>query len=266
MRVAGWRLADVSGVTLLRCLAIEAIPGVAHAFSTRRTPEGAGFDLGRADDRDESFRTRRRAFLDAAGLRSAQPALPRQVHGRVVVRTDPWPETPPVADGVLRAVRSKPAGPVPAVSTADCVPMLMLDRKGKTMAAVHAGWRGTAAGIAAAAVAVFEDEGVPSAELVVALGPAIGPCCYEVGDDVARALADVGGGSHAPFTRGLPGAARVDLHHVLRLQLVAAGVPEGSIHAAPLCTHCRSDLFFSFRAEGPAAGRLMAVIGPCDRP
>ena len=102
-------------------------------------------------------------------------------------------------------------------------------------------------------MAALGKAGVEPGELVAALGPAILPCCYEVGPEVLEAVGIAARG---------PG--RLDLHACNRRQLREAGVPEGSIHAAPWCTRCRSDLFFSFRREGGAAGRLMAVIGPAS--
>jgi YfiH family protein len=258
---AGWRLEDVEGVRLVRCAAIEAVPGAAHAFSTRLAFGGARFDLGRADDATFDIRARRRAFLHAAGLGSAQPAMLRQVHGRDIVSTRAWPQAPPTADGVMRVVRDDPAGPMPAVGTADCVPVLMLDRNGVAVAALHAGWRGIAAGIGANAVARFGDERISAADVLVALGPAIGVCCYEVGEEVVEALDRACGNSRGHVERTPEGRTRVDLQGALRAQFVAAGVSDRSIHAAPWCTRCRTDLFFSYRAEGPATGRLMAVIG-----
>lgn len=266
MSEAGWRLEDVEGVGLVRCAAIEAVPGVAHAFSTRRAFGSSRFDLGRADDESAAVVARRRLFLQAAGFGSAQPAILRQVHGRDIVSTTAWTKTPPTADGVMRVARDEPAGPVPVVGTADCVPVLMVDRSGLAVAALHAGWRGIAAGIGANAVARFGAERIAAADTLVVLGPAIGGCCYEVGDEVVSALERVCGSASAFVKRSLGGRAKVALHGALRAQLVAAGVPDRSIHAAPWCTRCRTDLFFSFRAEGAATGRLMAVIGTCAGP
>src|SRR5213075_2214322 len=123
------------------------------------------------------------------------------------------------------------------------------DRNGGAMAAVHAGWRGTAAGIATAAVRGFEHAGIPPERLVAAIGPAIGPCCYEVGAEVARAL-------------GTSAARTVDLPALNRAQLAGAGIAEAAVHTAPWCTRCRSDLFFSARGEGSSTGRMLSVVGP----
>ena len=266
MAETGWRLDEVDGVLLLRCAAIESHPGVAHAFSTRIAFGRTDFDLGSAEGEGREARARRAAFLLAAGLGIAQPAILRQVHGGDIVNAAPMLGRPPVADGVIRVARDGAGTPVPAVRTADCVAVLLVDRHAAAVAALHAGWRGVAAGIGARAVERFAAKGVGAADLVVALGPAILGCCYEVGDDVVSALHAVCGTPTSYLARSASGRAKVDLHGAIRAQLVSAGVPTGSIHAAPWCTRCRNDLFFSFRAEGPAAGRLMAAVGPAGGP
>lgn len=259
-----WRLDEVDGVLLLRCTAIEAHPRVAHAFSTRIAFGRTDFDLGSAEGREA--RARRVAFFLAAGLGGAHPAPLRQVHGGVIVNAAPGLARPPAADGVIRVARDGAGTPVPAVRTADCVAVLLVDRHTTAVAALHAGWRGVAAGIGTSAVTRFATEGVAAADLVVALGPAILGCCYEVGDDVVSALRAVCGTPDTYVAQKPSGRTTVDLQAAIRAQLAAAGVPAGSIHAAPWCTRCRNDLFFSFRAEGPAAGRLMAAVGPAGGP
>jgi YfiH family protein len=259
-----WRLDEVDGVRLARCSAIEGIPGVAHAFSTRIAFGRTDFDLG-AGSEPQGRGSRTAAFLRASGLGDAKPALLRQVHGGVVVDASSAADLS-AADGAIRVARHGPDVPVPAVRTADCVAILVADRRGRAVAALHAGWRGAAAGIAATAVSRFAAEGVDSRDLVAALGPAILGCCYEVGEEVVSAL-DAACGARAAYVQRAPsGRASVDLHEALRQQLTAAGLPSGSIQAAPWCTRCRTDLFFSFRREGPGTGRLMAAVGPAAGP
>lgn len=261
-----WRLEDRSGITLVRCQAIEAIPGVAHAFSTRVAFGRTDFDLGPAEDATGEAVDRRAAFLGAAGFGAAEPSILRQVHGADIVDAIPGLDRPPSADGVIRVAARGANAPVPAVRTADCVAVLLVDRSARASAAVHAGWRGVAAGIGSAAVARFAIEGIEAGDLVVAMGPAILGCCYEVGSDVLSALRAVCGPPAAYTARTRSGRTTVDLHAAMGAQLVAAGVPGVSIHSAPFCTRCRNDLFFSFRAEGSAAGRLMAAVGPAGGP
>jgi YfiH family protein len=261
-----WRLEEVDGVRLARCAALETIRGVAHAFSTRLAFGRTDFDLASVENGARTMESRSAVFFRAAGLGEAHPAILRQVHGGVIVNAEARGASPPAADGVIRVARHGAASPVPVVRTADCVAVLLVDRHATAVAALHAGWRGTAAGIGANAVTRFATEGVAPRDLIVALGPAILGCCYEVGADVVAALGAACGEPTGYVARTDSGCLSVDLHAALRRQLVAAGVPTEAIHAAPWCTCCRRDLFFSFRGEGPAAGRLMAAVGPALGP
>jgi YfiH family protein len=239
---------------------------VAHAFSTRRAEGGAAFDLGPADGADPEVVSRRRSFLRASGLGRARPAILKQVHGAAIVDAVPGLELPAEADGAYRSGNAGGDAPVPAVRTADCVAVLLVHPQAKAVAAVHAGWRGAAAGIAACAVSRFGQDGLAACDLVAALGPAILGCCYEVGGEVVSALARSCGSRSGFAAESASGQTTVDLHAALTAQLVDAGVRPKSIHRAPYCTRCRNDLFFSYRGEGSAAGRLMAAVGPAAGP
>jgi YfiH family protein len=199
------------------------------------------------------------AFLAAAGLGRHRAALPRQVHGAELVRVGlaaPG-DSPPAADGVF-SLRGDPVDLAPAVQVADCVPLLLADVEGGAVAAVHAGWRGTAAGIAGRAVATLSAHGIEPGRLVAALGPSIGPCCYEVGAEVLAAVS----AATAVSPHALAEAGRsLDLRLANRLQLMAAGLDPRRIHAAPWCTSCHAELFHSWRRDGDRAGRLLACIG-----
>jgi hypothetical protein len=255
-----WRLRLVDGVTFLQCDALLA-GGVAHAFSTRRGEGGDRFDLGPAGPVPARLQERRRGFLAAAGFPvGVEPVVLRQVHGARVVRVTELCGDDE-ADGVIWLAGDTPA-PVPSVRTADCVPVLLMERSGAAAAAVHAGWRGICAGIVRHAVATLAAHGIAPAALRAALGPAIGPCCYEVGPEVIAALAGCGATGGVGLADPRP---RVDLRGVVRGQLRDAGVPAAEIHVARECTACRRDLFFSHRVEGSGAGRMMASIGPGAR-
>jgi len=179
------------------------------------------------------------------------------VHGgRVVSSVDCG--TPPEADASVW-LRGDPPDLVPSVRTADCVPLLLADRDGRAVAAVHAGWRGVVAGVVVAAVEALDRRGIVPARLLAAIGPAIGACCYEVGGDVASRVAVAAG--TAP---GGEGKVLLDLKGAVREQLVRSGITRDSVRMAPWCTRCRSDLFFSYRRDGGAAGRMMASIGPAS--
>ncbi len=140
-------------------------------------------------------------------------------------------------------------GSVVAVKTADCIPILLVDERLRSVAAVHAGWRGTVARIAACAVAAMGRHfGTRPEDLHAAIGPGIGKCCYEVGADVA---AQFGG----------QGRGHVDLPGANRLQLEEAGVTPGRIYASNLCTMCNPEEFDSFRRDREAAGRMYSFAG-----
>jgi len=139
-------------------------------------------------------------------------------------------------------------GRLAAVKTADCIPILLVDAEHRAVAAVHAGWRGTAQHIVQRAVeAMGKEFGSRPAHLDAAIGPGIGKCCYEVGPEVA-----------AQF--GVTGPAHIDLVEANRAQLAAAGVPDGQIYAANLCTKCRAE-FHSYRRDKEQAGRMLAFAG-----
>jgi YfiH family protein len=140
-------------------------------------------------------------------------------------------------------------GSVVAIRTADCIPILLVDERLRAVAAVHAGWRGTVARIAERALeAMGERFGTRAADVHAAIGPGIGPCCYEVGPEVA-----------AQF--GAQGRAHVDLAGENRRQLLETGVTPGRIYASKLCTMCRGEEFHSFRRDGEAAGRQFSFAG-----
>jgi len=158
-----------------------------------------------------------------------------------------------------------------AVRAADCVPVLIGDPRTGAVGAVHAGWRGTAAGVATAAVdALAREFGARAADLVAAIGPSIGPCCYEVGTELVDAFAAAGHARHLidrwflapPPRRGeydRP-TLKLDTWAANRDQLVLAGLDEQNIHTCGLCTASHIDLFPSYRVERAEAGRLAGVI------
>ncbi len=197
----------------------------------------------------------------------------KQVHGASVVvvpRGESRSASEPLEGDAL--ISDDPSVAL-AVRSADCVPILLADRQSGAVGAVHAGWRGTAAGIVTATVkAMHETFGTVPADLVVAIGPAIGSCCYEVGSELVDAFAAQGHERHLierwfdspPPRRGEQGRARLRLDLVCanRDQLVLAGVREGDVHVSGLCTANHLDVLTSFRAEKEEAGRLAGVIRP----
>jgi len=130
-----WRLEEVAGVSLVRCAALDGIPGVAHAFSTRLAFGRRDFNLGPVENDAAESASRREAFLRAAGLGDLRPALIRQVHGGSVVDAEAFGAHLPEADGSIAAIRGGTPSPVPAVRTADCVGVLLVDRQAGAVAA-----------------------------------------------------------------------------------------------------------------------------------
>ncbi len=185
------------------------------------------------------------------GVTGMELRMPRQVHSnRLHAVGSIVPPERPEADGML----SVQEGSLLGVRTADCLALLFVDRRRRAVAAVHAGWRGTVQRIAANAVERMRGEfGSVPEEMEVAIGPGIGPCCFEVGSEVA-------GQFHPGVVTGRE-KLRVDLNAANRRQLLEAGIPGEKIWSSNLCTHCSPRRFFSHRRDGDSAGRMLAVIG-----
>lgn len=150
-----------------------------------------------------------------------------------------------------------------AVQVADCVPLLVADRTTGGVAAAHAGWRGTASNVAGTAVAALARAfGSRPEDLVVVHGPSIGPCCYEVGEELVDAFRRAGYGDAAGrwFSRDTAGRLRLDLWAANREQLLAAGLRPEHIHQSGLCTASLPQWFASYRRDGQGTGRIGAVI------
>jgi polyphenol oxidase len=234
----------------LRCRPLESL--APHLFSTRQ--------LTLTSEDDERW------LREAIGGRTL--SMLAQVHGTevVVVRESNMPVRDTPGD-VLVSIQP---GAAIGVRAADCVPVLIADRATGAVAAVHAGWRGTAASACVVAVrALGREFGSRPADLVVAIGPSIGTCCYEVGSEVFDAFAAAGHARYlidrwfaAPATRGSHErpALRLDVAGANRDQLILTGVPADQIHVSGLCTAMHLDLLTSYRVEKSLAGRLVGVI------
>lgn len=237
--------------------ALDAVPGVRHAFFTRRGARGA--------DLDARAGTAMATMAAAAGLPSGRLLQLEQVHGTAVVAMDagsPVGPAPRADAAVASASAAAGGGAALAVRTADCVPLLLAAVDGAVVAAVHAGWRGVVAGVVEQALEALAARGAAPARLTAALGPAIGGCCYEVAPDVLVRIAAAAGTAPAELARGHDGPRpRLDLRRAVHRQLLRAGVSETAIAAAPWCTRCSGSLFFSHRRDGPGCGRQLAWIG-----
>jgi len=252
---------------LLQSDAIGA--GFVHGFTTRAGGVSAPpFDTlnlgGKWGDEPAHVAENRRRLATAVG---GDPFLARQVHGTVIRRVRAGDEPAAVARHEADGLCTDVPGLVVGVFVADCVPVLLADPRTGACAAVHAGWRGTVAGILPEAVRTLAAAfGSRPADLRVALGPAIGACCFEVGLEVAEAVVAAIPDARArgivlPSPRGRADKAHVDLHAANRLLLEHAGVDPDGIEAIVACTHHERARFFSFRRDGAATGQQMGVIG-----
>jgi YfiH family protein len=228
-----------------------------HGFTTRdggvSEPPYDRLNLGGAvgDDPTRVAENWRR-LERATGLRFARV---RQVHGARVVRADGPCDPAEEADAVVSAT----PGVAACVSVADCVPILLADPETGAVAAVHAGWRGTLARAGAEGVlALGREVGAPAARLLAAVGPSIGPCCYEVSDELAGQFRAALGDAVVRTGR----RPTLDLWKANVAVLEAAGVRSERIEVLGRCTACERDRFFSHRRDAGRTGRQMAFIAP----
>lgn len=153
------------------------------------------------------------------------------------------------------AIISNRSGVTVAIRTADCLPVVIVDARTRAVAVVHAGWRGVVAGIARKAIEAMSQEfGSRPEDLAIAIGPGIGPCCFEVGPEVAVQFR-----AFFPERNDLRGRAKLDLGETIIRQLSRNGVAGGQISNAGLCTYCDPELFDSYRRDREKAGRMVAA-------
>jgi YfiH family protein len=260
-----WRERD--GVRALVCEPMEQA-GFTNAFSTRlggvspmlqNSLNLAGFN----EDTAENIYENRRRFLKLldgdwtlTSCWQVHSSAVRVVHNLADARND---------TENCDALTTRTAGILLGIKTADCVPLLVGDARTGAVAGIHAGWRGTVAGLVSQTLARMNQEfGSRPEDLHVAIGPAANGCCYEVGSEVIEAfLASFPALEHL-VTPTREGHALIDLQLANRELLIANNVAPQNIHPAPVCTMCRTDLFFSYRREkilNGRVGRLMSVIG-----
>ena len=183
----------------------------------------------------------------------------RQVHGAACLIAD---ERSPSPLGDADALVTTRPGVAVAMATADCVPILLAAPEHDVVAAVHAGWRGTLGGGAAVAVEELARHGARAEDVVAALGPSIGACCYEVEREIAaRFAARFGSDAWSAWRDGAPGQGFLDLRRMNALILAQAGVPPEAIASVGPCTFCGDGPFASYRRSGADAGRQLSWIG-----
>jgi purine-nucleoside/S-methyl-5'-thioadenosine phosphorylase / adenosine deaminase len=255
--------------TALVCHRLESV--ARHAFTTRPWHLGSGSHESAATGWDE--------VAKAIDVESRRVVRMHQVHGASVVVQRAGRPIAPTTDADIM-ITDDPSVAL-AVQTADCVPLLVADSSTGTVAAAHAGWRGIALRVPSVTVAALVEQlGSRASDLVAAIGPSIGSCCYEVGADVRQRFEAEGFSSRAlerwflvesaesatnPRLSGLSKRAReghwfFDIWTATRDLLMEAGIPPGQVFAAQLCTASHADAFCSYRRDGSRAGRMAAVI------
>ena len=259
-----------NGVTFLSSDGINAAGGAAHGFSTRLggVSQGmwASLNLGvsRGDDPDH-VRENYRRFFAAIGADGKQLAMTNQVHGGTVrtvttadLHADPYDKVGYEADGLMTDL----PGVALVVYSADCIPILFYDPVRRVIAAVHAGWRGTAAGIATTAVERMSDVyGCRREDILAAIGPGIGPDCFETHEDVPNAMTAALSTAvlhHIKIKEN--GKFAVDLKGVNAMRLEQAGLDPDHIAVCHECTSCLGDKYWSHRRLGTSRGSMAAVI------
>jgi len=277
-------------LNILRATPLSKLPWLVHGFSTRtggfsRAYRGSALNLGfTKDDSKAAVERNRAALLRELGV-SKKPwplVTLRQVHSDIIRFIDAPAESQLAGDGLITATRDLLLG----IQTADCLPIILVDPKNHAVGVFHAGWRGTVKRIVEKGVGEMRLRfGSRPRDLKAAIGPGIHGCCYEVGPEVrdkfesqfayaAKLFHEVEESdpvrekypmlfltARAPGHSVLPKKIFLDLVEANRQQLLTAGVPARSIEASLLCTNCRTDLLFSYRAENGKTGRMMAVAG-----
>jgi purine-nucleoside/S-methyl-5'-thioadenosine phosphorylase / adenosine deaminase len=273
-RLLNPRIAE-NGVQWFSNSGYEGLPWLWHGFSTRiggvssayssdvsATELNLGFTV--ADD-EENVRENRRRLVEAITGSHETPLITvRQIHSNRTELADPGK----VCDG--DGLMTNQAGMLLGIMTADCIPVLIADPVRGAVAAFHAGWRGTVQRIVELGIARMQSEysSIPS-DLIAAIGPGIGPCCYQVGEQLLAEFQ-----AHFTYANELfspapkeqadttgPSPLHLDLIEANRRQLLEAGVPASSISVVGGCTSCHPNLFYSHRASNGHAGRMMSVIG-----
>jgi YfiH family protein len=283
-----WAELTVGGLRILQVPALASIPWLIHGFSTR--PGGVSdldgqkvlnLGFGEWDSTENVFENRRR-FQSALGAEALKLVALKQIHSDVLHLFEAAPSALCRGD----ASATNRCGLLLGVQTADCVPILLVDPKKRAVAAIHAGWRGTLQRIVTKAIGKMHMHfGTRPADLLAAIGPSIGGCCYEVGTEVAvefhsqflqasKWFDELRTGDEPnplqwlnmmpPGHQPPPKNVLLDLRKANRAQLLDAGLRAQNIFVSDLCTACRRDLLFSYRKEGAQSGRLLSVIGIRD--
>jgi YfiH family protein len=251
-------------LTWLKVSAWEKYDGLLHGFMGRR----GGKSVGRYASLNVSYRVGddpkvvSQNVCDmklAVGIHDGRVITMKQVHGDHIVNVQ---ETNIKEAGEADGMFTEKTNAFLAVLTADCVPILFIVPEKKLAAVVHAGWRGTLAGIAEKLVKLLSNQhGISPASIEAALGPAVGSCCYEIGEDVIRPMIARWGNMAEASIRRSGAKSYLDLRGLNRAILEQARVPSSQIHQLGPCTSCAKEDYFSYRRERSETGRQMSFIG-----
>ncbi len=264
MLVDGFRRKEVDGVRVYTCDALDNLPGLHHGFSTRHGGRGAAcLNLGLvAWDNPARVEENRGRLLAALSLQNARLATLSQIHSDQVrildAKAEEW-NSASTGDAMATCCTGIALG----IQTADCLPVLIADPDTGAVAAAHAGWRGTLARILSKTIAkmCFAFGSEPS-RLLVAIGPGIRSCCYQVGPEVVGLFKLEFPGTSSLYSRMTEsGGFALDLRRALDVQFIESGIDPDKVWDLGACTRCRPGEFFSYRGEGPRSGRMMGVIG-----
>lgn len=230
-------------------------PGLTAVFTTRKGGVSRGpykgFNLG-TQTGDSKTNISQNLSLLRKSLKAEKTAVVKQVHGRKI--TDACGCSRLEADGVA----TNASGVAVAVKTADCTGIIIYDPVNKAVAAVHAGWRGMAQFIAHEAVRFMEKKyGSKPSKLTASVSPAIGPCCYEVGEELYNSLKSTPEFSNIFIRRG--GKIFMDLKKGVKNTLISAGLKKSRVYVSALCTSCEEEMFFSHRRDKGITGRCAAA-------
>lgn len=243
---------------------------VPHGFATRiggvsphEHTSSLNLAFRRGDD-DKTVLENLRLFCTAVGVETESVVSRHQVHSPDVIYAD----EAVAGEGYMRSTDKSCDGYVTdkhgvtlGVKTADCVPILFHDPKANIIGAVHAGWRGTALGIAAECVRKMSELGARPENIIAAIGPSIHFCCYEVGEDFRDSVSElVGNDTAARFIGEHNGKLHADIVGLNRNFLLLSGIDDKNIDISELCTCCNPDLFFSHRASHGKRGTMLSVI------
>lgn len=255
------------GANIVLCSRLAEFPDLRHGFSTALGGVSQGcfsslnlsFNRG---DSDEAVHENFRRFALSVGLSKNAYAYTHQIHEnyvRTVTSKDVFSPDPilsaPESDGIITSERFVPL----LGKNADCVPILLYAPKARICAFAHAGWRGTAAKIAAEAVKKMVAFGAESSEIIAAVGPSISPCCFLTHSDVTDAMMPLGEDIlEKAITPAPDGRSAVDLKRINGAILDSCGV--GEVYVSTECTCCGKEKYFSHRRNGAARGSMAAVI------